>query len=92
MRITSNDTFIRYKLSEREVQVLRMVAYEYTTKEIAKKLYISPHTVLSHRRNLLTKLNVKNAAGMVRKGFEMGFILAVGYDHGYKSSIEMFVN
>ena len=92
MRITSNDTFIGYKLSEREVQVLRMVAYEYTTNEIAKELYISPHTVLSHRRNLLTKLKVKNAAGMVRKGFEMGLILTVGYDHNYKSSLEMLVN
>lgn len=59
-------------LSPREYQVLHLVAYEYTTNMIAEKLYLSPHTVISHRNNLMQKLNVTNSAGLVRRGFEIG--------------------
>lgn len=61
-------------ISGREKQILRLVAYEHTTKEIANQLYISTHTVISHRKNLMIKLNVKNTAGLVRKGFETGVL------------------
>lgn len=63
-------------LSRRELEVLNLVAHECTTKEIAKELYISNHTAVSHRKNLMEKLKVKNSAGMVRKGFEMGYLVA----------------
>ena len=61
-------------ISNREKQVLNLLAYEYTTKEIADQLFLSAHTVMSHRKNLLSKLNVKNVAGLIRKGFEEGII------------------
>ena len=61
-------------VSHREIQVLKLIAYEYTTKEIATQLYISSHTVESHRKNLMSKLNVRNVAGLVRRGFEVGFL------------------
>ena len=62
------------KITTREKQVLRMIADEHNTKEIANKLNLSPHTIVSHRRSLLVKLNVKNVAGLVRKGLESGII------------------
>ena len=62
------------KISKREKEVLHLVAFEKTTKEIASALYISSHTALSHRKNLMLKMNVKNTAGMVRKGFEWGIL------------------
>jgi len=61
-------------LSQREKEVLQLVAYEYTTLEISKKLFISTHTVDSHKKNLKSKLDVKNTAGLVRRGFELGFL------------------
>lgn len=62
------------KLSTREKQVLRLIADEHSTNEIADKLDLSPHTIVSYRRNLLSKLNVRNIAGMVRVGLESGLI------------------
>jgi len=61
-------------ISTREKEVLHLVAHEYTTKQIAHTLYLSPHTVDSHKKNLKMKLDVKNTAGMVRRGFEMGIL------------------
>ena len=62
------------KISKREKEILHLIAYEHTANEIAQKLYISPHTVISHRKNLIGKMGVKNTAGMVRKGFETGLL------------------
>ena len=57
-------------LSQRELEVLRLIAQECTTPEIAEKLFISEHTVKSHRKNLISKLQVKNIAGLVRFALE----------------------
>ncbi len=62
------------KISRRESEVLKLIAYEYTTSEIAEKLFISMNTVESHRSNLLTKLEVKNTAGLVRVALERNLI------------------
>ena len=61
-------------ISEREKEVLQLVAYEYSSKEIAQQLFISTNTVNTHKKNLRSKLDVKNLAGMVRKGFELGIL------------------
>lgn len=63
---------IQMNISAREYEVLKLIALENTINEIASILYISPHTVISHRKNLLYKLEVRNTAGMVRKAFELG--------------------
>lgn len=65
---------MQYSLSNREKQVLRLISYEYTSKEIADKLYLSFHTVEAHKKNIKSKLDVRNLAGVVRKGFELGFL------------------
>ena len=64
-------------ISPREREVLHLIAYEYTAKEIASQLYISNHTAITHRKNLMEKLHVKNTAGLVRRAFELGLLSAV---------------
>tara|TARA_B110000902_G_scaffold104988_1_gene124046 strand:+ start:161 stop:826 length:666 start_codon:yes stop_codon:yes gene_type:complete len=51
-------------LTERERDVLKLIAKEYSTYEAAELLNISKHTVESHRKNLIRKLNVKNSIGI----------------------------
>ena len=63
-------------ITQREKQVLNLIAHEHSSKEIAEKLFVSHETVNSHRRNIISKLGVKNTAGMVRVGFELGLIRA----------------
>ena len=63
------------QISSREKEVLHLIAHEYTIDMIADELFISTHTVVSHRKNLLQKLNVKNMAGMVRRGFELRYLM-----------------
>lgn len=58
------------KISRREKDVLDLIIKEMTTQEIADTLFISLKTVESHRRSLLTKLNVRNTAGLVRVALE----------------------
>ena len=62
------------KLSEREREVLLLVSKELTTQEIADKLFISHHTVLSHRKKLLYKFEVNNTAGLIKKAIETGLL------------------
>lgn len=60
------------ELTEREIDVLKLIVQEFTTAEIAEKLFISPHTVETHRKNLISKLNVRNIAGLVKYAIENG--------------------
>lgn len=54
------------QLTPREIDILRLVAKEYTNQQIAQALGISPRTVHTHRRSLIQKLGAKNSAGLVR--------------------------
>ena len=62
------------KISEREQEVLKLIAHEHTINMIAKRLFISHHTVISHRKNIMSKLDVKNTAGLIRRSFELGYL------------------
>ena len=53
-------------LKDREREVIVCIAKEMTNKEISEKLFISVETVRTHRKNLMNKLNVKSAAGLVK--------------------------
>lgn len=61
-------------LTQRETQVLILISQEATNHEIAELLYISQHTVVTYRKNLLQKLAVRNTAGMIRRAFELGYL------------------
>jgi DNA-binding NarL/FixJ family response regulator len=53
-----------HELSERERDVLVLVARGLTNKEIASQLVISPHTVISHRKNIVHKTGIRSVAGL----------------------------
>ena len=61
-------------LSAREIEVLQLICQEYTAKEIADKLFISPRTAEGHRRHLIEKLGVKNTAGLIVKAIKEGLV------------------
>ena len=61
------------KLSERETEILKLICREFSSQEIADQLFISFHTVESHRANLMLKAGAKNTAGLVRWAVENDF-------------------
>lgn len=67
---TKRSSLLAPKISRREKDVLELIVKEHTTQEIAETLFISLKTVESHRRSLLTKLGVRNTAGLVRVALE----------------------
>jgi DNA-binding NarL/FixJ family response regulator len=62
------------KLTSREIEILKLITMEYSTSEIAEKLFISIPTVESHRGNLMKKLQVKSAIGMVKYALKHGLV------------------
>ena len=67
-------TVLPAEVSQREKEVLELICQEYTTQEIAEKLFISERTVEGHRKKLCLKLEVKNTAGLVKKAIITGLI------------------
>lgn len=70
----NNSSYFIPKLTVREKEILNLIIQEFTTEEIAVKLFVSTKTVESHRSNLIQKLGVKNSAGLVRVAFEKGLV------------------
>jgi len=65
------------RLTDREREVLGLIAQEYTNAEIASRLCISPRTVDAHRARLMQKLGTRNTAGLVRIAIEQGLLYRV---------------
>lgn len=61
-------------LSEREIEVITMIAEGLTNIEISEKLFLSKHTVNTHRKNIMAKLGVKNTAGIVMFAVKQKYI------------------
>jgi len=70
MKIINNN----FHISPREREVLNNISLGFTTKEIANELFVSIHTVNTHRKHLMKKMKVRNVAGLIRKGFEQGIL------------------
>jgi DNA-binding NarL/FixJ family response regulator len=66
--------YVGVPLSPRETEIFRLIALGSTSKEIATKLFISPATVETHRTNLMSKLGVRNVAGLILYGFQHGLL------------------
>ncbi len=64
----------RTTLTDREVDILRLIADENPTFQIAQKLFISVPTVETHRRHLMQKLGVKSVVGMVKFAMKYGML------------------
>lgn len=61
-------------LSKREKEVILLIAYEYTNREIGLKLFLSEGTVATYRNSILSKISAKNSAGIVRIAYEKGLL------------------
>lgn len=70
----NKDARLVHVLSNREKEILTMIAQEMTNDEIAKKLSLSKRTVDNHRQNILNKLEVKNSMGLMMLAIKGGLI------------------
>jgi len=61
-------------LTNRELEVLRLIALGKSTKEIAGDLIVSPHTVYTHRKNIMRKLGVNNGSELILYAVRSGLI------------------
>lgn len=61
-------------LSQRELQIIRLSAEGLKAAEIAERLFLSVHTVNTHRQRIYAKMDVKNVSDMLRKATELGII------------------
>lgn len=64
----------KLEITPRELEIIKLIAEEMTNVEIAKKLNNSPMTIITHRKNLLRKLGVKNTAGLIRFAIQHGLL------------------
>lgn len=62
------------RLTRREAEIVRLVSEGATTAAIAAKLFISPQTVETHRKNVMQKFKVNNSAALIRKALEYNII------------------
>jgi two-component system NarL family response regulator len=73
-KVSLQDGFIkRNNLTKRERQIVGLIADAMSSKEIAKVLYISDQTVSVHRKNIMRKLGVSNAAALVKVAYTYGW-------------------
>ncbi|WP_196859022.1 response regulator transcription factor [Pedobacter sp. CAN_A7] len=62
------------RLTRREEEVLRSIAEGKTTSKMAEELFVSTHTIETHRRNLMQKFNVSNSASLIKMASEYKLI------------------
>jgi DNA-binding NarL/FixJ family response regulator len=65
-QLSSSEYDAYRQLSDRERQVLQLIAEGNSTKEIAYKLHVSVKTIESHRQNIMTKLGIRTLAGLTK--------------------------
>lgn len=70
----SADAAAEPKLTDREIEILKLISQEYSNAEIAKNLFISERTVETHRKNMLRKTNNKTIVGLLKYAMEKQLI------------------
>ncbi|MDN5212700.1 LuxR C-terminal-related transcriptional regulator [Fulvivirgaceae bacterium BMA12] len=65
--LPANKHLNRLGVSERELEVIRLIGSGFSSKEIADKLFISSHTAITHRKNLIKKFKVRNTAQLIKE-------------------------
>lgn len=73
-RIINSFRVIENPLSERETEILRMLSKGLNYKEIAERVFLSPHTVKTHIKNIYSKLHVGNRAEAIYKAIKQKLI------------------
>ena len=64
----------KHHLTKRELEVLKLISEALSNKEIGKRLYISDQTVKVHRKNIMRKLNVNTATGLVKMAYDNSLV------------------
>ena len=64
------------QLTKREIEIIKLIAQEHSSAEIAQKLFISVGTVETHRHNIMRKLDVKNVIGMIKFALKYDLVQA----------------
>jgi DNA-binding NarL/FixJ family response regulator len=72
--VTPSVTLPGPQLSSRQMEILKMIAQGYTSKDIARQTGLKAKTVDSHRTNLMNELNIHDIAGLVRYAIRIGLI------------------
>lgn len=62
------------QITQREMEILQLIALGLTSQDIANKLFISKNTVETHRKNMLAKLNVNNTAALLKIAYKKGLV------------------
>ncbi len=65
---------VNKNLSEREKEIIRLICYEFTNKEIADKLFLSERTIENHKQNIFEKTRSKNSAGLAVYAMRTGIV------------------
>ncbi len=74
-RVESGEDLVEYdSLTDREREVLRLIAQGKTLPEIAQHLYLSPHTVQTHRDHIMKKLDLHNKAALIKYAIRKGLV------------------
>jgi len=60
-------------VTKREREIIGLIAEELTVDQIAERLFLSRHTVETHKKNIFLKLQVKTNTGLVKKAIQLGF-------------------
>lgn len=71
--VEKNANGVEVELTEREIEILSLIAEGLSSKQIGEKLFISPRTVDTHRTNLMNKLDIHNIAGLIRFALKNGY-------------------
>ena len=61
-------------LTQREIQIIRLSSEGLKASEIAERIFLSVHTVNTHRQRIYAKMGVKNVSELIRKATELGII------------------
>lgn len=71
---TTDPGIVYQGITPREREVLKLIASGYSTQRIADTLSLSPHTIHTHRKNIIRKLNIKSPTELVIHALDMGLI------------------
>jgi DNA-binding NarL/FixJ family response regulator len=71
---TRNYDELAAQITQRELEILQLIALGLTSQDIATKLFISKNTVETHRKNMLAKLNVNNTAALLKIAYRKGLV------------------
>lgn len=65
-KLIKNNSTVQTMLTDRELEIITLIALEYSGKEISDQLFISMNTVETHRKNIMKKLDAKNSISLVK--------------------------